>query len=72
MTNIKSFPGITKQDWPANHLLTKAVAHELDEVVIIGFDKEGDFYFASNKKDGPTVLWWLEIARAKLLSVGMG
>jgi len=71
MADIKHFPGVTTQDWPADYMLDRATKHGLDEVVIIGFDKEGDFYFASNKSDGPTVLWWLELAKTKLIAVGL-
>lgn len=62
------FPGITKLDLPPDRLLERAIG-ELDEVIIIGYDKDGDFYFASSKASGPEALWTLAMAQKKILEV---
>ena len=53
---ILEFNGITKEA-------------DLEEVVIIGFDKCGEFYFSSNKADGGCILWLMEVAKKKLLEI---
>jgi hypothetical protein len=62
------FAGITKLDLPPDRILKEA-ADKLEGVVIVGFDKDGDEYFASSYADGRTVLWLLERCKAVLLDV---
>lgn len=69
MSEILRYPGITPHDWDPDQLLEQA-AGKLDECVIVGFDKEGQFYFDSSKADGGAVLWLLEKAKKALLEVG--
>lgn len=66
--NVVDFPGITKLDLDPERVL-KAASGELTEVVILGFTKDGDEYFASSKADGGSVLWHLERAKLKLLNI---
>ena len=42
---------------------------ELTEVVVIGINPLGQFWFASSKADGGDVLWHLEIAKKRLLDL---
>lgn len=49
-----------------DRLLQKAIG-ELDRVIIIGVDKEGEEYFASSDPDGGTAIWDMERAKLKLL-----
>lgn len=69
---IVNFNGITKLDLPPERVLSSAVAADLDAAIVVGWDKEGEFYFASSYAAGPEVLWLLEIARTKLLKIGTG
>jgi hypothetical protein len=64
---VVELPVITSLDLPAERVLNAAIKEDLDEVVIVGFDKDGDFYFASNKSDGGGVLWLFELAKKALL-----
>ncbi len=66
MGDIVILPVITFLDLSPDRLLEQAIS-KLDEVVIIGFDKEGNEYFASSKSDGGDTLWHLERAKFKLL-----
>lgn len=50
-------------------MLEMAKNAQLDEVVILGFDKDGEFFFSSNKADGGAVLWLLEMARHSLIKL---
>lgn len=66
---IITWNGITRLDLPAERVIAEALGASLDEVVIIGFDQDGEFYFASNKADAGTVLYHLEMAKMKLMRI---
>lgn len=68
MTNVVVLPVVTKLDLPPDRLLEAALG-QLDSVVIIGYDKDGNEYFASSCADGGDVLWLLERSKLKLLNV---
>jgi hypothetical protein len=57
---------ITKLDLPVDRVLEGA-KEKLEHVVIIGYDKDGEEYFASTFADGGDVLWLLERMKKKLL-----
>jgi hypothetical protein len=58
---------VTRLDIPAERILRKAQDADLSTAVVIGWDADGDFYFASTAADGGDVLWLLELAKKKLL-----
>lgn len=66
--NVVDFPGITKLDLDPDRVLNAALG-KTTECVIVGFDKEGELYFASSKADGGHVLWLFELAKKELLNV---
>ena len=68
--NVSILPVLTRLDVPCERLLTAALESTLQRVIIIGTDAEGEFYFASSMADGGDCLWWLEIAKKKLLEIG--
>lgn len=59
---------ITKLDLPIDMVLDAAKG-KLDSVVLAGYDKEGELYFASTMADGGEVLWLIEQLKMKLLNV---
>jgi len=63
------FNGVTRLDLPADRILENA-PKEMQTAVVIGWDADGDFYFASSAADGADVLWLLEMAKKKLLEIG--
>lgn len=65
--NVAILPVITCLDLDVQRVLDGASASLLEHVVIVGTTQEGDFYFASNKSDGPECLWALEQAKLRLL-----
>jgi len=65
-TNVVELGCITRLDLPADKVLNAAI-DKLETAVIIGWDKDGDFYFASSKADGGDVLWLIEKAKKLLL-----
>lgn len=67
--DVVRFPGITRFDLDPDVVLKEAIG-KLEGVVITGFDKEGNSYFASSYSDGGNTLWLLEICKKALLEVG--
>ncbi|MER2512830.1 MAG: hypothetical protein ABTQ25_10540 [Nitrosomonas ureae] len=68
--NVVMYSGITKLDLNADRVLLGAVDRGLKDVVIIGYDDDGEFYFSSSKADGGLVIYLLEMAKKKLLEIG--
>lgn len=66
MGNVVTFRGITKLDLPPDRILEDALG-KLEGVVILGYTKEGDEFFASSYADGGNVLWLLERLKKQLL-----
>lgn len=67
--NVVILPVVTTLDVPVERIIDLAGKADLERVFIIGRTKEGDLYFASSVADGGTVLWDMEVAKAKLLGV---
>lgn len=67
MAEIITLDVITKLDIPVERVIDGAKKADLETAVVIGWDKDGEFYFASNKADGADVLWLLEQAKKRLL-----
>ena len=59
---------VSRLDLPPDRILESAVG-KLDKVVVIGYGKDGQEYFASSIADGGTVLWLMEKMKKKLLEV---
>jgi hypothetical protein len=55
----------TSLDIPADRVLEAAVGN-CDPAVVIGYDAQGELYFAANVADKRQVLWLLEAAKRKL------
>lgn len=67
--NVVVLDVVTRLDIPVERILNQAVDDGLQDVVIIGWDDEGEFYFASSKADGGNILWLLEKAKKMLMEV---
>ncbi len=68
MGEVVELDCITKLDLPPDRILEKAIG-EVDQVIVIGYDKKGDLYFSSSVADGGDILWFLERAKKKLFEV---
>lgn len=68
--NVRMFTGITPNNYDANVMLEAATRADLTDVIIMGWDKDGDLFFSASMGDGPECLWLIEKAKAALLSVG--
>jgi hypothetical protein len=61
-----TFNGITRLDLPADRVLDNA-PRGMEGVVIMGYDKDGNEYFASSWADGGTPLWLIERFKHQLI-----
>jgi hypothetical protein len=66
LNNVVRFTGISALPLDPDRLLEEAIG-QMDRVLIIGIDKDGDEYFASSDPDGGTAIWDMERAKLKLL-----
>ncbi|MCZ4270904.1 hypothetical protein [Maritalea porphyrae] len=66
MSNVIQFTGLTRNDMEPDSILENSIG-ELSEVVLVGFDKEGDFVFASSKADAGETIFLLERGKHKLM-----
>lgn len=67
--NILVFDGVSRLDLPAERVLQSAIDAKIESAVVLGYDSDGEFYFASTKADGGEVMWLMEIAKKKLLEM---
>ena len=68
--NVTDFPGQTRLDIPAERVLVEAQNADLKTAVVLGWDQDGNLYFASSAADGGDVLWLLALAQKELLEMG--
>jgi len=66
MGKVIPMNGLTKLDLPIDRVLDDAKG-ELEGVILIGYDKEGEEYFASTYADGGEILWLIERLKKRLL-----
>lgn len=57
-------------DVKADNVLQTAINEGLQNVIVIGWNADGDFYFSSSYSDGPETLWLLAQAQRQLLQAG--
>ena len=72
MSNVEKFYPANAAN-SADNVLEQAIG-EMDQVLIIGYDKDGDFdaRATTGLADGGDVLWLIEIFKAKLLAGEFG
>lgn len=68
MDNVIRFPGVTRLNIDPDVVLQEAIG-KLEGVVIAGFTKDGDEWFASSWASGSDALWALERCKLTLLRV---
>jgi hypothetical protein len=66
--NVIPLNNITKLDLQPDRVL-EAAKGSLDGLIIIGYDINGEEYFASTYADGGEVLWLLERCKKNLLEI---
>jgi hypothetical protein len=65
---VVDLPVITSLPINVDRVINAALG-KLKEVVVVGYDEDGDLYFASSEPGGPEVLWLLEKAKLALLDI---
>ena len=69
MGKVIPYTGITKLDSPPERVLDQAKERQLEGVIVLGFDADGDEYFVASYADGGTILWLMERLKMRLLAV---
>lgn len=67
MAEIIPLNCVTKLDIPTEGVIRGILEKNLKDVIVIGYDQEGDEYFASSISDGGDVLWLLERCKQVLM-----
>jgi hypothetical protein len=67
--NVVPWNGITRWDVAVHRVIEGAWEKDLREIVIVGYDHDGEFFFASSRANGPSVLWTLEEAKMRLMKI---
>ena len=67
-SNVIDLPVITRLNLDPDRVLNKAIG-ELKDVVIIGYDKDDNEYFATSMADGGDIVWLLERMKLRLLRI---
>lgn len=70
MAHIVDLPIVTDKSSLPEQVLQSAAQESFEQVMVIGFDADGEFYFRSSEADGGRVLWLLEVAKKRLLEAG--
>ena len=70
--NLTVLSMVTTVPLHASRVLYGALEANLKRATIVGEDESGSFYFASTDADGGTIIWDMEIAKAKLLNYQLG
>ena len=68
MSNVVDLDVVTTLPIDPDRVLSRAIGN-MQRVMVIGVDKDGNEYFASSDPDGGTCIWDLERAKLKLLRV---
>ena len=69
MSNVVDLPMVTTLDHPAEFALRKASEADLKSAAVIGWKKDGGFYFCSSMSDAAEVVFLCEMAKTKLLKI---
>lgn len=67
--NIHVLNLVTRLNLPPRRVLEAALASNVTSVVVMGYDENGNEYFASSIADGGDVLWLMERCKKLLLDV---
>jgi len=69
--NVITLGNVTRTDLPVDRVLEAAKGKIEGGVVLLGWDKDGELYFASSIADGGEVVWLMEKAKLALLDAAV-
>lgn len=58
--NVIEFSGMTKLPIPVSKVLREAQKTKLTDVIVMGWDENGDLYVASSACSAPEILWLID------------
>lgn len=61
---------VTTLDIPPERIIQGAKEAKVKNVMVLGYDENDGFYFASSFSDGGDALWLMEKAKKLLLEIG--
>ena len=67
MGKLINFTGVTRLDTPSERVIEGLLEEDLEGIVVMGYTKDGQTYFASSYADGGTVIWLMEQMKQALL-----
>lgn len=67
MGDVLILPVVTSLPIPVDRVLDNA--KHLETVLVVGYTKDGEEYFASSQSGGPENLWLLERCKKRLLDI---
>jgi hypothetical protein len=67
--NVVILPVVTSLSLPPERILNAALEADLDTVLVLGYDKAGNFYFAGSEASGPENVWLCEMGKHKLIQI---
>lgn len=70
--NVVELDVVSTLDLPPERILEAAKENVAGGVVVVGYDADGEFYFASSFANGAEVIWLTEMAKKRLLEIGDG
>ncbi len=65
--NVVEFGRPTYAELDPQLVLEAAAKAKLDTVVVMGYDADGNAYFASSTPEGPQILWLLECLKQQMM-----
>lgn len=68
LRNVVSGPFVSRIDTQPDRILQGAVG-KLQTVIVIGYDLDGEEYYASSIADGPNALWLIRRTEHKLIGI---
>ncbi len=67
---VLNFPGKTRLDIPPAKILANAATKGATDIVVIGWDRDGDLFLMSSSPDAAEVNYLLSQAQLELLQAG--
>ncbi len=70
--NVQEFTGTTRLHTPVAKVLAKATLKGATDIVVIGWDRDGDLFLMSSGADAAEVTYLIEQGKLELLLAGRG
>lgn len=68
--NVIELSVVTAVDIPIDRILRRAGEANLSQVLVLGYEQDGELYTAASFASGPEMLWMLRMAEKRLIEIG--